>query len=322
MSQGSNKKIQRSRSRSQSRSPSRLVKPTPIKTKNQLIKIQKKENYNKTIEELIKQRKHLDKLKDKFSRTKPAHHLVFTKGEETRILTRKEVAAANAEYDKKLLSLKKLYLEGTKHTKEQPLPESFKSAYLPVKMGPVFVSFLSADANKRQPNFGQVPNGDGTSFLPKSSLLDSLPRAREGYVLKNSLTLLLYIYATVNDLKSKEKKEGQKNIPDDRMNYVFGQLPSLYYQNAGEDKVLMTKTNHKLPTYGVISHKNASFNAAKIENYYFQSIQSLNIYDPADLSQKDADALKGQKLRQDLLNEFRIIERANKLLKQSKQVVV
>ena len=140
--------------------------------------------------------------------------------------------------------------------------------------------------------------------------------------MKNSLTLLLYIYATVNDLKSKEKKEGQKNIPDDRMNYVFGQLPSLYYQNAGEDKVLMTKTNHKLPTYGVISHKNASFNAAKIENYYFQSIQSLNIYDPADLSQKDADALKGQKLRQDLLNEFRIIERANKLLKQSKQVVV
>lgn len=318
MSQGSNKKIQRSRSRSQSRSPSRLVKPKPIKTKNQLIKQQKKENYNKTIDDLLKQKKQLDKLKDKFSRTKPAHHLVFTKGDETRILTRRELAAASADYDKRFLSLKKLYLEGTKHTKEQPLPESFKAAFLPVKVGPVFISFLAADANKRLPQFGQAPNADGSGFQPKSSLLDLLPRAKEGYVLKNSLTLLLYIYATVNDLKSKVIKEGQKNIPDERMNYIFGQIPSLYYQEAGEDKILMSKTGRKISTYDVIAQKNSEFNPAKIENYYFQSIQSLNIYEPLDLTPKETELLKSPKLRNEMLAEFKIIKMANDLLKKSK----
>jgi len=206
-------------------------------------------------------------------------------------------------------------MEGTKHSKTPILPTSFKAAYTPAKVGPIFVSFLS-EVNKKKPNFGLAPNTEGTAFLPKSNLLDLLPRAKEGFMLKNSLTLLLYIYATVNELKSKLPSEGQKNIPDERMNFIFGKLPALYYQQSGEDKQLMINSGHNMTTYDVVSGKNPKFNSNKIENYYFRSIQSINIYQVEDLSTKDVDLLKKQK--DELLAEFYIIEKANILLKKIK----
>jgi hypothetical protein len=129
----------------------------------------------------------------------------------------------------------------------------------------------------------------------------------------------MYIYAAENNLKSKVASEGQKNIPDDRMNKVFGKTPSLYYHEAGQDKILMTKHGKKLSTYDVVSGKNTEFNASKIQNYYFQSIQSLNIYETADLTKSDLSVLNDAAVRKDLLREFYIIEKANKLLKLNKK---
>lgn len=315
MSQGSNKKVMRSRSRSQSRSPQRMVKAQPVLTQNQINKKLKKETFNKEIDDLYKQRKQLRKLSDKYARTKPQHHLVFTKGDECRVLTRKELAAADAEFDKKLLALKKLYIEGTKHSKAQTLPESFKAAYTPIKVGQVFTEFLGPDKNKRLPNFGMAPTEDGTGFNSKVTLLDKLPRAREGFVLKNSLTLLLYIYSNVNDLKSKVQGEGQKNQPDAKLDYIFGQIPALYIQREGEEKVLNTT---KATTYDVVGDKNSKFNRKKIENYYFQSIKSINEYCEKDLSEKDRLLLSNQKLRDELLAEYKMIEAANNLLKKQR----
>ncbi len=160
-----------------------------------------------------------------------------------------------------------------------------------------------------------IPNADGTAFLPNTKLLDALPRAREGFFLKNSTTLFMYIYSSVNHLKSKEASEGQKNIPDDRMNTVFGKNIALYYQEPGEDKVLMSKSGQNLSTYDVVSGKNTKFNSEKIENYYFQSLQSLNIYKEEDLTAKDRQSLASPALRKELLAEYEIIERANELLK-------
>jgi hypothetical protein len=245
----------------------------------------------------------------------PSLQLSFTKDGETRVLTRQELSAAEAEYGKKLLALKKLYIEGTKHSKAEILPSSFKAAYTPVKIGPVFESFLAVNSKKQAPNFGLIPNEDKTGFIPKTNLLDALPRAKEGYILKNSLTLLMYIYCTVNNLKSKVPSEGQKNLPDERMDFVFGSLHSLYYQQAGKEKILMSKSGQKLSTYAVVSGKNTKFNPEKIENYYFQAIQSLNIYEVADLTKKDSDNLLSPTLRAELLAEYSVIETANNLLK-------
>jgi len=258
MSQG-NKKILRSRSRSQSRSPLKNLKKKSVKTNSQLIKQEKKNNYNREVESLVKQHKYITKLTDKYSKVKPSHQLVFSKIDETRVLTRQELSAAQNEYNKKLIGLKKLYVDGTKHSRVSILPNSFKAAYTPIKVGPVFMEFLSMDG-KNTPNFGQVPNEDGTSWIPNSNLLDALPRARDGHVLKNSLTLLMYIYAVKNNLKSKVPSEGQKNIPDDRMNKVFGKTNALYYHEPGQNKVLMSKSGKKLTTYDVVSGKNNSFN--------------------------------------------------------------
>lgn len=308
------KKLMRSRSRSQSRSPARQLKQKPVKTETQLKKQAKKDFFNKEIESLTKEAKQLQKLTERYGKVKPSHQLAFTKGEESRVLTRQELNNAWSEHTKKITGLKKLYNEGTKHSRVQIVPSSYKAAYTPIKVGPVFTALLSADSSKRLPNFGFAPNADGTAFTT-SKLLDSLPRAREGYFLKNSITLLMYIYASVNHLKSKEVSEGQKNIPDDRMNTIFGKNTALYYQEPGTEKVLMSKSGHTLSTYDVVSGKNAKFNPDKIENYYFQSLQSLNIYNEEDLPPKDRQALLNPAIRKELLAEYEIIERANELLK-------
>lgn len=308
------KKIMRSRSRSTSRSPLKIVKKKPVKSESQMIKQEKKDTFNKEIDSLIKSKHHLDKLTEKYAKVKPSHQLVFSKIDESRTLTRQELSFARAEYDKRLTGLKKIYVEGTKHSRISILPESFKAAFYPIKVGQVYMDFLSADG-KSLPNFGRVPNEEGTDWLPGSNLLDVLVKAKEGYLLKNSITLLMYIYAAVNNLKSKVPGEGQKNIPDDRMNKVFGDNLALYYHETGSDKVLMTKSGKKLSTYEVVSGKNESFNPTKIQNYYFQSIQSLNIYENSDLSKSDLALLNDADVRKSLLKEYYIIKRANKLLK-------
>ena len=243
------KSVLRSRSRSQSRSPSRqqLVRPKPQKTENQQKKDEKKEIFKKEVDLLQKQSRQLLKMTDKYGRVAPNHQLVFTKDGETRILTRQELTAMQNDFHKRLGALNKSYLEGSKNSRAPILPASFKASYTPSRVGPVFTTFLSADG-KKLPNFGEIPNDEGTGFLKGTNLLDSLPRAREGYLLKNSLTLLMYIYSTVNDLKSKQKSEGQKNIPDERMNKVFGKQDALYYQAPGEEKVLMTTSGKKMST--------------------------------------------------------------------------
>ncbi len=309
------KKVMRSRSRSQSRSPAKQLRHKPVKTETQMKKQIKKDFFNKEIDLLNKESKHLQKLTERYAKVKPSHQLVFTKGEESRTLTRQELTNAWSEHNRKITGLKKLYIEGTKHSRVQILPSSFKAAYCPSKVGPVFTSFFAPDSSKKLPNFGMAPNADGTAFIPNSKLLDSLPRAKEGYLLKNSITLLMYIYASVNHLKSTETSEGQKNIPDERMNTVFGKNIALYYQEPGSEKVLMSKSGQNLSTYDVVSGKNSKFNSDKIENYYFQSLQSLNIYNDADLTPKDRQNLSNPSIRKELLAEYEIIEKANNLLK-------
>lgn len=321
MSTQGGKKVLRSRSRSRSASPVRTVvpKPKPAKTQNQLIRIEKRKHYHETVDELQKEHKYILRLHKRYAKAKAGHELVFTKNGEERTLTMEELERAEAELNKKFQTLKKLYNEGSKNTRAPLAPSSFKATYTPCKVSPVFIAFFGPDKKKRLPNLGEQPNSDGTAFIPKTSLLELLPRVKEGYLMKNSLTLLINIYNAVNDLKSKVEREGQKNIPDERMNHVFGELDALYYQAADEPKILMTKSGKKLSTYAVVSGKNSRFNPSKIENYYFQSILSLNVYEHKDLSEKDIEKLSDANVRQDILQEYLIIEKASELLQQKKK---
>lgn len=322
--QGSTKKVLRAVSRTNSPrlgSP-KVAKKVPSKTPNQLIKMKKKETFNREVDTLIKDHKNLIKIHKRFQVAKASHDLSLTKNGETRIYTRAELAEADKEYERKAQHLKKLYVEGSKNKKTALLPTSFKSPYAPVKVGNVFTTFMGLDAKKKYPNFGLLPDGNHTEgftgFIEGSNLLDNLPRAKEGLMLKNSLTLLMYIYFNVNALKSTEKSKGHLNIPDERMNNAFGKLDSLYYQEANQPKILMTKSGEKMNTYAVVSGKNTSFNPSKIENFYFKAIQSLNIYEEKDLTPKEVALLANDSLRQELLQEYYLIDAANNLLKKSK----
>src|SRR4029079_10675962 len=183
------KKVLRSRSRSRSRSPSPvrvLTKAKPVKTQNQLLKAEKRTRFNKEVDDVCKDIKTLLRLSDRYSAAKKGHELVFTKGEEERTLTLDELNEAKSELFKKIQSLKKLNQECSKNTRASLKPVSFKAAYTPCKVSNIFVTFCGPDKKKKLPFFGEQPNADGTAFVPKTNLLDLLPRVREGYLLKNS----------------------------------------------------------------------------------------------------------------------------------------
>src|ERR1044072_2279422 len=105
-----NKKVLRSRPLSFPRSPARQVKK-PVLTPNQLQKKEKRERFHREVSELVKQRKQLTRLSERFAKAKPGHNLVFHKDQEVRVLTRTELNLCFQEYDKKLIGLNKLSLE-------------------------------------------------------------------------------------------------------------------------------------------------------------------------------------------------------------------
>lgn len=336
MSQVSEKKVLRSRSprsRSASRSPRRTPsrdltstsreqsvgtrKSKRTKTANQLLKEQKLKEFDAMIDYLVKIDKQLDKLGDR--KLKPSHRLVFPKkDDEPRFLHIHEITAMKEEKRKVIQNLKKLHREGIKNRRTQMIPTTFRAHFTPIKAGPAIIEFLGSmtiNGKKVMPTLGGIPDPKTNTITPKTNLLDVLPRAREGYFLRNSLTLLMIIYSLVNDLKSKAAKEGHQNIPDARMNKVFGEQTALYYQEGKSPKVLMKKSGKDMTTYEVVSNKNESFNANKIENYFFQSILSLNFYKPADLDTNSIKTLSDENVKLELLEEFKTLELVNKILK-------
>jgi hypothetical protein len=317
MSQTDRKRVLRSRSpRSRSVSPriSRdpdTAKGKKVKSKNQLLKQQKLKEFDAYIDDLTKKHKQYQKLCER--KIKTSHHLVLKKDDELHYLVQDEITAMGDEYRKLLQHGKKLHRDGIKNRREKIVPTDFKSHYTPIRVGQVFVDFfntLTLNGKKMSPNFGATPDPKTGTWMPNSNLLDSLPRVRQGLLLKNSLTLLMNIYPKVNDLKSKTPKEGQKNIPDARMNKVFGDQPALYFEN----RTLMKHSGQSLSTYDMLSRKHSAFDRSKIQNYFFQSILSLNTYKPVDLESKDITDLSDEGVREELIEEFMIIKLANDLL--------
>ena len=325
MSEAKVKRVQRSRSRSRSHSPVRMSSMTNSprfdagaqKTSNK--KVEKKREFDRDVNDLIKQYTAMIKLHEKYANTKSSHQLVFGEGDETRILTRPEVSSADAEFKRNLLALKKKCADMSKHSRTKLHPNEFKGPFNPVKVGLVFTSLFT---NKKA-KFGFAPNADGTGFS-NTNLMDDLPMAKNGYLLLNSVRLLMYIYTNANDMKSKEPKKGQINIPDNLFNEIFGKLPALYYDEPNEsnknknNKVLMDNSGHEMTTYDVISNKIPKFNRNEIANYFLNSLVSLNVYTNDDLSDKDSKFLSNENNRAKLLREYEIIESANKLYKPKK----
>lgn len=134
-------------------------------------------------------------------------------------------------------------------------------------------------------------------------MMNYMTRTQEGHLLKNSITVLLYIYSYHNGLQS--QNNGQYTNADDYMKSVFGgDIPADFYKQ-GSSKYLMSDAVKKglikkeMNVFDVVKKKDKKFDPNKQFNiYYFQNIISLMYYSKKYL-EEDAD--KSDKNLQDQL---------------------
>lgn len=244
---------------------------------------------------------------------------------------RKHLRSANAAFAKALLELKNYLRVSRKKTREPVNPAKFSGTYTPVFAGDALRAFFTAAPG----NFGPLhPLEAARTQIAGAGLMDSLPRVAEGYLLRNTSTMLFYIYAHAQGLQDPNNAQFARS--DAVMDQAFGgQIPAAFYSFRGADgkiqKVTMAEAVAQgaipapgLNTYQVISAlypvgtknskgEEAGFNPARFNTYYFQNIAAANYYSKAALAANPAlgqvaAALQGDALRAEMLNEHNIVK--------------
>jgi hypothetical protein len=178
--------------------------------------------------------------------------------------------------------------------------QALTGSYTPIYLGNPLIQFFNNG------DFGSIDPADDITNLFSAKLMDFLPCLKSGFCLRNSLTLLFFIYAWNNKLQEKENL--QFFHLDDVMNKCFVEINAEFYTDDIYSKMHMTKAIergiivHPLSTQQVIRIKRPEFNQDNTpiklkdgtitykkatQNYYMQLLCSLNYYSKNDLALSD-----------------------------------
>lgn len=109
------------------------------------------------------------------------------------------------------------------------------------------------------------------------NLMHLFPVMKQGYALRNSLTLLFRLYTNLNGIVS----GGQIVVPDELMNISFNGTIPAYFHN--QDRIIPTKDaiqqgiiDKPLNTVQVIQLSNPQFNPNRFHPSFLQNIELLN----------------------------------------------
>jgi hypothetical protein len=204
--------------------------------------------------------------------------------------------------------------------------QALLGTYAPIYLGNSLCQFfMNTD------KFGSIDPIDSITNMFSAKLLDFLPCVKAGFLLRNSITLLFYIYMKNNDLQEKENK--QYSHFDDFMNKIFVEMDSEFYINDNHNKMLMSEAieqgiiEYPLSTQDVIRLKRPEFNQdntpikiktsddliyrKSFKNYYFQLLASNNFYSKNDLIRLNKidclDILNDETIQKQMIEEYNII---------------
>lgn len=225
----------------------------------------------------------------------PGEHLVFN---------RRHLKSANSKFKKAIKSLKVYFRVSMKKPRDKTPPESFKGIYTPVFAGAALQEFF----NSAPGNFGFA----SPAAQSGTALMDLLPNARQGYLLRNTSTLLFYIYAHAQQLQ--DPQNGQYVRSDDVMTRAFGgNIPATFHPaavdgKAGKVSMAVAIANGLAPpegknTYQIVTESNAGkaakdiFDPARFKNYYFQNLAALNYYSKTSLAADPTRAAEVENMR-------------------------
>jgi hypothetical protein len=243
---------------------------------------------------------------------------------------RKHLRSANAQFAKALLGLKNYLRVSRKKTREPVNPAKFSGTYTPVYAGEALRTFFTAAPQ----NFGPLhPLTAARTQVAGDALMGSLPMVAQGYLLRNTSTMLFYIYAHAQQLQ--DQNNAQYARSDAVMTQAFGgAIPAAFYSYAGADgkiaKVTMAQAVQAglitagMNTYQVISAlyppgtrnqkgEDVGFRPDRFNTYYFQNIAAANYYSKAALAADAtlgdvAAALQRDDIRAAMLNEHNIVK--------------
>jgi hypothetical protein len=127
-------------------------------------------------------------------------------------LTLKELRTLSGLLNKDVKCLKNYLKVSTRKPKKPANPESFKGTYAPIYVAEAFRNFF----NRAPERFGYVQVNNQASGL----LMDQLALVKQGFLLKNTATLLFFIYAKSNNLHDQVNARFIQS--DDLMDESFG----------------------------------------------------------------------------------------------------
>lgn len=245
---------------------------------------------------------------------------------------RKHLRSANANFTKAILELKNFLRVSKKKTREPVAPDSFAGTYTPVYAGDALRNFFTA-----QPQlFGPIgPKQASETGQPGQALMVQLQMVSQGYLLRNTSTMLFYIYAHANQLQAQDNAQFARS--DQVMMQSFGgQIPASFYSYRSGEKVVKVSMDvaqqqglitAPLNTYQVIAQlyppgtrnkkgEDVGFRADRFNTYYFQNIAAANYYSKAALNADPrlapaAQALQQQDVRQAMLREHEIVKQVS-----------
>lgn len=201
-------------------------------------------------------------------------------------------------------------------------PEQLTGVYTPVYLGNALYHFVNSDPGA----FGPLDPITALQGGPVEALMDSLPLLRQGYSLRNSITMLMYIYTHTNQLQDPD--DGTFIHPDSNMNEAFGgQIPATFFTYRDETgrltKISVDEATRRgllsypLNTYEIIALSHPDFNHNRFKSFYFQNIAALNYYSPNNLADDPSlqpvfDAINSDEVRNQLLIEHEILKQVSK----------
>lgn len=242
--------------------------------------------------------------------------------------TKKDLRTCEAKFGKEEVELHNYLKVSKKKNNPRSGPESLKATYTPIFAGPALTTFFT----KGGKNFGPVhPLAWKKNGTFGQSLMEALPYASQGYLLRNTCTMLFFIYAHAQELQ--EPENAQFTHFDAVMTEAFARQPAVYYADKN-GKMLMQKaiaqklTLKELTTEEVIRLKRPEFNGDRtpiiktddpakqiyrksFNNYFFQCLASNNYYSKANLAESGATevltALQSKQFEEAMIAEHNIV---------------
>ena len=276
-------------------------------TVSETIDDQKRLKYYKTTKEMVQHHKDLATFAEsvvmlalQVGSLEKNQILRFYNGEEYYEFGKKDLRAATAKLLREIKDLSTYWKVSKKKPKVKSGPDTLKGTYTPIYAGTVLREFFKADEG-----FGPLEPAEWKKTgIMGTKLMDSLPYAKQGFMLRNTLTMLFFLYARTKDLQ--EVENAQFTHFDDVMKRVFTEMEAAFYTTDGVAKMPMGDAVKKgliktpLSTQDVIRLKRPEFNGEKtpiikdapedkqiyrksFQNYYFQLLASNNYYSKQNL---------------------------------------